>query len=109
MSNKSRHRRLLFMMGLVLFSLLGSIWISSNSGMTVYADRDWGDQFITKAELQDKSGNPKTDFGIYDDMQAAWNFVIPANKAKSGDTMTVAIPSVLTLATMTNFDITDAG
>ncbi|WP_254261206.1 collagen binding domain-containing protein, partial [Lactobacillus helveticus] len=216
MSNKSRHRRLLFMMGLVLFSLLGSIWISSNSGMTVYADsktkitqngtgsgsvikqpgistgntnssndqtshnndqtshnkeaqprvlakqnkdrsmpssplskrpnsvnnitnsvghadsktnitqngtgsgpskqvntkeddRDWGDQFITKAELQDKSGNLKTDFGIYDDMQAAWNFVIPANKAKSGDTMTVAIPSVLTLATMTNFDITDAG
>ena len=38
MSNKSRYRRLLFMMGLVLFSLLGSIWISSNSGMTVYAD-----------------------------------------------------------------------
>ena len=38
MSNKSRHRRLLFMMGLFLFSLLGSIWISSNSGMTVYAD-----------------------------------------------------------------------
>ena len=38
MSNKSRHRRLLFMMGLVLFSLLGSIWISSNNGMTVYAD-----------------------------------------------------------------------
>ena len=38
MSNKSRHRRLLFMMGLVLFSLLGSIWISSNSGMIVYAD-----------------------------------------------------------------------
>lgn len=38
MSNKSMRRRLLFMMGLVLFSLLGSIWISSNSGMTVYAD-----------------------------------------------------------------------
>ena len=38
MSNKSRHRRLLFMMGLFLFSLLESIWISSNSGMTVYAD-----------------------------------------------------------------------
>ena len=38
MSNKSRYRRLLFMMGLVLFSLLGSIWISSNNGMTVYAD-----------------------------------------------------------------------
>ncbi|WP_406842532.1 Cna B-type domain-containing protein [Lactobacillus helveticus] len=222
MSNKSRHRRLLFMMGLVLFSLLGSIWISSNSGMTVYAntnitqngtgsgtginqqeepqistvknttdntnssdnqtsqkqgtnteahprapteqatmsvnestfdsgpskqvssvtdtinntgnvtvlttksitgsrqkslisrlsakdDRDWGNQFITKAELQDKSGNPKTDFSIYDDMQAAWNFVIPANKAKSGDTMTVAIPSVLTLATTTDFDITEVG
>ncbi|MYV17571.1 collagen binding domain-containing protein, partial [Furfurilactobacillus milii] len=71
-------------------------------------DRDWGNQFITKAELQDESGNPKTDFGIYDNMQAAWNFVIPANKAKSGDTMTVAIPSVLTLATMTNFDITYA-
>ncbi len=111
MSIKSMHRRLLFMMGLVLFSLLGSIWISSNNGMTVYADsnRDWGDQFITKAELQDENGNPKTSFGIYDNMQAAWNFVIPANKAKSGDTMTVAIPSVFTLATMTKFDIHDAG
>ncbi|URW74359.1 Cna B-type domain-containing protein (plasmid) [Lactobacillus kefiranofaciens subsp. kefirgranum] len=72
-------------------------------------DRDWGDQFITKVELQDENGNPKTNFGIHDNMQAAWNFVIPANKAKSGDTMTVAIPSVLTLATMTKFDIPDAG
>ncbi|WP_162551354.1 collagen binding domain-containing protein [Lentilactobacillus kefiri] len=217
MSNKSRHRRLLFMMGLVLFSLLGLIWISSNNGMTVYADsktnitqngtgsgsvinqheeqqtstvnsnttdntnssddqtsqkpvtnteaqprapaeqnnmsmdrsmfismfserpnsvnnitnsvghdvssnitsltvtpeksvsKNWEDQFITKVELQDGNGNPKTNFGIYDNMQAAWNFVIPANKAKSGDTMTVAIPSVLTLTTMTKFDIPDAG
>lgn len=40
MSNKFRHRRLLFMMSLVLFSLLGSIWISSNNGMTVYADSE---------------------------------------------------------------------
>ncbi|WP_076669860.1 collagen binding domain-containing protein, partial [Lactiplantibacillus plantarum] len=71
--------------------------------------KDWEDQFITKAELQDENGNPKTDFSIYDNMQAAWDFVIPANKAKSGDTMTVAIPSVLTLATVTKFDITDAG
>ncbi|MCT3216000.1 Cna B-type domain-containing protein, partial [Lactiplantibacillus plantarum] len=70
---------------------------------------DWEDQFITKAELQDESGNTKTDFGIYDNMQAAWNFVIPANKAKFGDTITVAIPSVLTLVTVTKFDITDAG
>ncbi|WP_162253457.1 collagen binding domain-containing protein, partial [Lactobacillus kefiranofaciens] len=88
--------------------------VSSNiTSLTVTPEKsvseNWEDQFITKVELQDENGNPKTNFGIYDNMQAAWNFVIPANKAKSGDTMTVAIPSVLTLTTMTKFDIPDAG
>ncbi|MGQ2284627.1 hypothetical protein [Leuconostoc pseudomesenteroides] len=33
-------------------------------------ETDWGDQFVTHAELQDENGNPKTNFGIYDNMQA---------------------------------------
>ena len=39
-NNKSRHRQLLFISGLVLFSLLGSMWISSNNGVAVHADNE---------------------------------------------------------------------
>ncbi|CUS26880.1 collagen adhesin [Paucilactobacillus oligofermentans DSM 15707 = LMG 22743] len=82
---------------------------ASTTKVTKAASQDWQDQFITKAELQDEDGNVKTDFGIYDSMQAVWNFTIPAGEAKAGDTMTVDIPSVFTLANVTKFDITDAG
>ena len=30
------------------------------------AVKDWGDQFITKAELQDKAGQAKESFGMFD-------------------------------------------
>lgn len=42
------------------------------------AATDWGDQFVTHAEMQDENGNPKTNFGIYDNMQAHWDLSIPA-------------------------------
>ncbi|MEE8831753.1 MAG: Cna B-type domain-containing protein [Leuconostoc gelidum] len=75
---------------------------------TVTASKDWGDQFITKAELEDENGKPQTNFDIYDDMQAHWDMTIPAGtNIKTGDTMTVAIPSVLTMANDVTFDITD--
>lgn len=32
------------------------------------AAKDWGDQFITNAELQDSAGQVKESFGMYDDM-----------------------------------------
>ncbi|MFT8938614.1 Cna B-type domain-containing protein, partial [Leuconostoc falkenbergense] len=70
---------------------------------------DWGDQFVTHAELEDENGNPKTDFGIYDNMQAHWDYNIPAGTAiKSGDTMSVNVPSVLALQSDVTFDIKDA-
>lgn len=72
-------------------------------------ETDWGDQFVTHAELQDENGNPKTNFGIYDNMQAHWDYNIPAGTAiKSGDTMSVNVPSVLTLQSDVTFDIKDA-
>lgn len=74
------------------------------------AATDWGDQFVTHAEMQDENGNPKTNFGIYDNMQAHWDLSIPAGTAiKAGDTMTINVPTVLTLSTNVTFDITDAG
>lgn len=84
MSNKSRHRRLLFMMGLVLFSLLGSIWISSNSGMTVYADSNTDvSSNITSLTTSPESisDGGKTTVRV--------NFDEHAHKIVSGDTITV--------------------
>lgn len=40
-------------------------------------------------------------------MKAVWNFTIPSGKAQAGDTMTVDIPSVLTVASSVSFDIKD--
>lgn len=64
-------------------------------GTTKSTSKDWQDQFITKSELLDSDGNPKTDFNLYETMQANWDFEIPAGKLKAGDTMTVKIPDVL--------------
>ncbi|MGY3742906.1 Cna B-type domain-containing protein [Leuconostoc inhae] len=72
------------------------------------SNKDWGEQFITKSELEDKDGNPQTHFGLYDDMQAHWEFDIPAGtNVVSGDTMTVNVPGVFTLANDVLFDIKD--
>lgn len=76
---------------------------------SIGSSQDWGDQFITHAELQDENGVPQTNFGLYDNMQALWDYSIPAGTAiKAGDTMTVNVPDVLTLQTDVTFDIKDA-
>ncbi|MFC0232463.1 Cna B-type domain-containing protein [Vagococcus entomophilus] len=72
------------------------------------AIKDWDDQFVTSAQLEDENGNPQPSFGIYDNMQAHWQYNIPAGTdIKTGDTMTVSVPSVFTLATDITFDIKD--
>lgn len=92
----------LFVSFIATFAMIGS-------AQSVKADQDWGDQFITHAELQDENGNPQTSFGIYDNMQAHWDFNVPAGTdIKSGDTMTVDVPDVLTLQSDVSFDIKDA-
>ncbi|MCM0583141.1 Cna B-type domain-containing protein [Weissella diestrammenae] len=74
-----------------------------------HAASDYGDTYITKAELVDENGNPKTDFSQYDSMQANWQFNLPAGtNISAGDTMTVTIPKELTLSNDVNFDIKDA-
>ena len=45
---------------------------------------DYGNKFITGHELTDDLGNPKTDFGIYDDVQAHWDFDIPVGSVSQG-------------------------
>lgn len=72
------------------------------------AIKDWTDQFVTSAQLEDENGNPQPSFGIYDNMQAHWQYNIPAGTdIKTGDTMNVNVPSVFTLATDVTFDIKD--
>ncbi len=106
---KKPHQFLKIMYLLQIIAVLCSTVMSSLN--TVKADTkvgtDYGKQFITHAELEDQDGKPKTEFSVYDTMQAEWDFKIPAGKAKAGDTMTVSVPSVFTLATDTSFDIKD--
>lgn len=72
------------------------------------AVKDWGDQFITKAELQDKAGQAKESFGMFDEMVANWSFKIPAGtEIQPGDTMTVKVPEVLGFQNVIKFDISD--
>ena len=63
---------LMFLVGINLFT-------TSN----VFA-ADYGNKFITGHELTDDLGNPKTDFGIYDDVQAHWDFDIPVGSVSQG-------------------------
>ena len=55
---------------------------------------DYGNKFITGHELTDDLGNPKTDFGIYDDVQAHLDFDIPVGSVSQGDTMSVNVPEM---------------
>jgi LPXTG-motif cell wall-anchored protein len=76
---------------------------------TARAIKDWGSQFITNSELQDDEGNTQGSFDLYANMQAHWDFSIPAGtEIQPGDTMTVDVPDVFTLQTRVEFDIKDA-
>ena len=94
--------------------LLGIVLLSATNISTIVDaatsnTKDWGDQFVTKAELRDKNHNPKTDFGIYDDMETHWEFLIKAGTGiQSGDTMTIKNPEVLTLQADLTFAIKDS-
>ncbi|MCP0887489.1 Cna B-type domain-containing protein [Ligilactobacillus sp. WILCCON 0076] len=92
-----------------VFILLVSLIVPFFQNGVINASSDWGNEFITNAELEDSNGNPQTSFSIYDDMRAHWDFDIPAGKAMAGDTITVDIPMVFRLATTTKFDIKDSG
>ena len=61
------------------------------------ATTNWGSQFITKAQLQDASGNPQTHFGLYDDIYASWEFSTNNQKIHAGDTMEIPVPNQITI------------
>ncbi|WP_423364391.1 SpaA isopeptide-forming pilin-related protein [Mycoplasma sp. P36-A1] len=91
-----------------LFAVIFGIFINGFSGVQVLAATDFGDQFITKAELQDSNGNPSNSFGQYDTMNAHYEFSIPDNvQIKAGDKMTIDLPKELTLSTDLKFELTD--
>lgn len=102
------HKKFYLKYILVSFISFFTIFTMIGSTHSVKADQDWANQFITHAELQDKNGNPQISFGIYDNMKAHWDFNIPAGTdIKVGDTMTVDIPTILTLSANVSFDIKD--
>ncbi|HIY93876.1 MAG TPA: Cna B-type domain-containing protein [Candidatus Companilactobacillus pullicola] len=59
---------------------------------------NWGSQLITKTQLQDENGNPQASFGQYDTIKAYWEFSTNNHIIHNGDTMTVTVPKVLTVA-----------
>lgn len=82
---------------------------TSSTTLEKFVYQDWGDQFLTHAELQDEDGNPQDEFGVFDNMLAHWEFVIPSGtELSSGDTMTFKIPDALTMQTIISFDVTDS-
>ncbi|CAH0417800.1 Cna B-type domain-containing protein [Periweissella ghanensis] len=97
-----------------LLVLLGSFLVIplttlTQTSVSAAGGTDWGDQFITKAELEDQNGNTKDSFFINENMQANWSFNIPKGTAiKAGDTMTVPIPTELHATSNVAFPIVDA-
>lgn len=93
----------MFKKGNNIFSLLViilSIFMTSFTNI-VNADatsgKDWGNQLITKVQLQDANGTPQDSFGLEDTIQAYWEFTTPSGGVNDGDTMTVTVPKQLTI------------
>ncbi len=103
----------MFKKGKNIFSLLiiiASIFMTSSTNMveaqdsgnstgisTVTDTTNWGNQFITKAQLQDANGTSQTHFGLYDDIYASWEFSTNNQKIHAGDTMEIPVPNQITI------------
>ncbi|MDG6192014.1 Cna B-type domain-containing protein [Lactococcus garvieae] len=94
-----------------LFFISAGLLMASNiTSSDMIKKNDWKEKFVTHAELQDENGVAQNNFDIYDNMQAHWEYSIPAGTdIYAGDTMTVKIPSVLTIQSNVSFDIKDFG
>ena len=89
----------------IMVSLMGFFIIAVVAENNVQAS-DVGDRYVTNAELQDGNGDAQTSFDQYDNMQAHYDFTIPANSGvKAGDQMTVDLPKQLILNKSVSFDI----
>ena len=102
MKAKNKSFKLLMVLSLLMCLVGINLFKTSN----VFA-ADYGNKFITGHELTDDLGNTKTDFGIYDDVQAHWDFDIPVGSVSQGDTMSVNVPDLLTLSKDITFEIKD--
>lgn len=102
MKAKNKSFKLLMVLSLLMCLVGINLFTTSN----VFA-ADYGNKFITGHELTDDLGNQKTDFGIYDDVQAHWDFDIPVGSVSQGDTMSVNVPDLLTLSKDITFEIKD--
>ncbi|MGI3100313.1 Cna B-type domain-containing protein [Companilactobacillus alimentarius] len=103
----------MFKKGKNIFSLLiiiASIFMTGSTNMieaqgsgnlsetgTVDTSKDWGNQFITKAQLQDANGEVKNSFGLYEDIYANWEFSTNNQKINNGDTMKITVPKQFTI------------
>ena len=94
---------------IVILSLFNTSSVALATTLGDRAPKDWGDQFITNANLQDKSGQVKNSSDLYaKDLSAHWYFEIPTGEnVAPGDTMTVKVPEVLALQNTTSFNILD--
>ncbi|WP_119325423.1 Cna B-type domain-containing protein [Companilactobacillus musae] len=99
-----------------IFSLLIiilSIFMTSSINIVKAADgtTNWGDQFITKVQLQNADGSPiSTSNTDARNMSATWEFSTGNNVVKKGDTITVKVPEQFAVAGAKDADVmeTDA-
>lgn len=59
--------------------------------------KNWGNQLITKVQLQNSEGKPQDIFDPYDDIRAYWEFATPKGGVNENDTITVTVPKQLTI------------
>lgn len=62
--------------------------------------------YITSISLSDSSHPGSSQYGVYDNLQAIWNFAVPDDaQLSAGDTLTIPIPDQLAVLTDDNFNI----
>ncbi|KRM14737.1 Cna B-type domain-containing protein [Companilactobacillus nantensis] len=67
----------------------------TNSDQT--AAKDWGNQLITKVQLQNSEGKTQDSFDPYDTIRAYWEFATPKGGVNENDTITVKVPDQLVI------------
>lgn len=91
-----------FLMGLLLLG----VSLSGIGGQEAKAATDYGSQFFTQVELQNKNGVASTDFKENDRVKVVYNWDL-TQAVHSGETMTMPLPEQLEYVSFAPFLLKD--
>ncbi|MBC6314247.1 collagen binding domain-containing protein [Listeria grandensis] len=97
-------KKILFLIGLGLISIV----VLGLGGQSAKAATDYGSQFFTHVELQDKNGVPDTDFKENERVKVVYNWNV-TQVVHSGETMTLPLPVQLKYVSFAPFLLKDSG